>query len=77
MRKIVTKVTFLVPDGIHCNHANSGPKPNPTKRCRFCTEVSKGSYVCVLYNMPLLLESGYLVQKTNDCLRAAKEVRDV
>jgi hypothetical protein len=67
MRKIKTTLEYLVPDGLYCNHKMA--KSNPSTRCRFCTEVSKGVFVCVIHNLPLLVESGYLILKTVECMK--------
>lgn len=66
MKQLKTTVCYNVPEGFYCNH--SMRKSTPLTRCRFCTEVSKANFVCVLHNEPLLLESGALIYKTKACL---------
>ena len=72
MQRITTKLTYYVPKGLYCNLKMA--KTTPATRCRFCTEVTKSNFVCALHNEPLLLEAGYLIQKTKDCLAAVKEI---
>lgn len=66
MRKATVKVTHRVPGGLYCNHHMR--KSTHLTRCRFCTDLKKDGFVCVLYNEPLAVESGVLIQKTSDCL---------
>ena len=73
MRKITVKVTCFIPEGMYCNHELA--KSKPTTRCRFCTEVAKAHFVCVLHNEPLLLEEGILIRKGRGCMTSVKEVR--
>ena len=75
MKTIKTTVKFKVPCGLYCNH-NPMKRSTPTTRCRFCTEVTKNVFVCVLHNEPLLTEGGVQIYKTFNCLAAVKEVSD-
>lgn len=74
MRLLTVRVTFRVPEGLNCNHDMK--KSTPATRCRFCTEVNKGNFVCVLHNEPLLVAGGIMIQKTKKCLQAVKEIQD-
>lgn len=65
MHTIRVNVTVKVPNGFYCNFARQ--KSTPTTRCRFCTEIQKGIFVCVLYNAPLLVEAAVLILKTQKC----------
>jgi len=52
-------------------------KSTPLTRCRFCTEVFKGSFTCVLHNDQLNVLNGILIQKSPACLSKCKVVEDV
>lgn len=67
MRRQKTIVIHLVPRGPYCNIQK-------TARCRFCTEVKKNVFVCVLYNEPL--EGSALIYKTDQCLNKVGTVED-
>ena len=74
MKKLTATVTFKVPDGLYCNH--SMQKSTPNTRCRFCTDLGKGVFVCVLHNEPLAVMSGYLISKTKACIAKQGTVED-
>lgn len=70
MKKIKTTVTYKVSDGFYCNLRQESHKGFPAnQRCRFCTQVSKNNFVCVLHNMPLVVEEGCLIRKDKACIR--------
>ena len=70
MRKIETTVTYKVSDGCYCNLRQESHKGFPAdQRCRFCTKLDKDSFVCVLHNMPLVVEEGCLIHKAQACVR--------
>lgn len=70
MKKIKTTVTYKVSDGFYCNLRQESHKGFPVnQRCRFCTQVSKNNFVCVLHNMPLVVEEGCLIRKDKACIR--------
>lgn len=78
MKRIKTVITYRVPDWCFCNCSNFG---RPTKElCRFCVKHGR-DYVCVLHNMPLDIQEGFLVKKDEECVRATagfkSEVPDV
>lgn len=73
MIRMTTTVNYKVPRGLYCNHQME--KSTPLTRCRFCTEVSKGSFTCVLYNDQLNV-NGILIQKSPACLSKCKVVED-
>lgn len=70
MKKIKTTVTYKVSDGFYCNLRQEAWKNfPPEKRCRFCTQVTKNNFVCVLHNMPLVVEEGCLIRKAQQCMQ--------
>lgn len=70
MRKIKTTVTYKVSDGNYCNLRTEKHKGFPAdQRCRFCTNLGKDGFVCVLHNMPLSLEEGGMIYKSSACMR--------
>lgn len=78
MKQIKTRITYKVPDWDFCNCSSFG---KPTKDvCRFCVKVGK-KHVCVLHNMPLEVQEGFLIKKDAMCIKAtagfAVEVTDV
>lgn len=75
MIRMTSTVTYKVPRGLYCNHKMK--KSTPLTRCRFCTEIYKGNFVCVLHNEPLNVLNGILIQKTPACLSKCKVVDDV
>lgn len=74
MKKLTTTVTYKVPKGLYCNH--SMQKSTHSTRCRFCTDLGKGRFTCVLHNMPLDLMEGILIYKTDACLAQQGTVED-
>lgn len=74
MIRMTTTVNYKVPRGLYCNHQMK--KSTPLTRCRFCTEVYKGSFVCVLHNDQLNVLNGILIQKSPACLSKCKIVED-
>lgn len=74
MKTLKTTVTYRVPCGLYCNH--NMQRSTVTTRCRFCTEISRGRFVCVLHNEPLTT-NGDLINKTRMCLAKARTVEDV
>ena len=74
MVRMTTTVKYKVPRGLYCNHQMK--KSTPLTRCRFCTEVHKGSFTCVLYNDQLNVLNGILIQKSPACLSKCKVVED-
>lgn len=75
MVRMTTTVKYKVPRGLYCNHQMK--KSTPLTRCRFCTEVRKGSFTCVLHNDQLNVLNGILIQKSPACLGKCKVVEDV
>ena len=69
MKKVRVTVTYRVPSGLLCNHTPH--KSTASTRCRFCTDLGRGIFICVLYNEPLSVSRGVLIMKTAACL--AKE----
>lgn len=70
MKKIKTSVTYRVSDGNYCNLRQESHKGFPAnQRCRFCTNLGKGAFVCVLHNMPLVVEEGCLIRKDKACIQ--------
>lgn len=70
MKKITTTVTHRVSDGQYCNLSPTRYKNFPIEqRCRFCTNVGKSTFVCVMHNLPLVVEEGCLIRKAPQCLR--------
>ncbi len=70
MKKIETTVTYKVSDGCHCNLRRESHKRFPAdQRCRFCTNLGKDGFVCVLHNVPLVVEEGCLIRKAQACMR--------
>ena len=74
MVRMTTTVNYKVPRGLYCNHQMK--KSTPLTRCRFCTEVQKGSFTCVLHNDQLNVLNGVLIQKSPACLSKRKVVED-
>ena len=74
MIRMTTTVNYKVPSGLYCNHQIE--KSTPLTRCRFCTEVQKGSFTCVLHNDQLNV-NGILIQKSPACLSKCNVVEDV
>lgn len=68
MKTLKTTITYKVPDHEYCNHTMQ--KSTPHTRCRFCTDIGKNTFVCVLHNQPLAVVSGVLVQKCEECKNA-------
>lgn len=66
MKRMTTTVTYKVPNGTFCNHTMH--KSTPLTRCRFCTDLGKNVFTCVLYNEPLKVIEGALIYKSADCL---------
>ena len=70
MKKIETTVTYKVSDGCYCNLRQEKHKGFPAnQRCRFCTNLGKDRFVCVLHNIPLVVEEGCLIRKAQACMR--------
>ena len=70
MKKIETTVTYKVSDGFYCNLRQEAWKNfPPEQRCRFCTQVTKNNFVCVLHNIPLVVEEGCLIRKAPQCMK--------
>lgn len=74
MKTMTTTVTYKVPDGLYCNHKLQ--KSTPLTRCRFCTDLGKGMFTCVLYNDPLSVYSGALILKSERCSKQEGYVED-
>ena len=73
MKRLTTTVTYRVPGGFFCNHVMQ--KTTPETRCRFCTDVGKGTMVCVLHNEPLMVK-GIQIYKASACMRKEGTVVD-
>ncbi len=77
MKSISTTVHYKVPTWDYCNISVLG-KVGKTN-CRFCVKHGKG-YVCVMYNMPLSMSDGIMIDKEPRCIKATlgirQEVRD-
>jgi len=70
MKKIKTTVSYKVSDGMYCNLRSEKHKGFPAEqRCRFCTNLGKDGFVCVLHNMLLAVEEGCMIRKTQACMR--------
>lgn len=70
MKKIETTVTYKVSEGCLCNLRFEKHKGFPAdQRCRFCTNLGKDGFVCVLHNMPLVVEEGCMIRKAQACMR--------
>lgn len=68
MKKVTTNVTYRVSDGLYCNLKEERHKNFPVdQRCRFCTDVGKRTFVCVMHNVPLVVEDGCLIHKAPQC----------
>lgn len=74
MKRLTTKVTYKVPIGPYCNHDNK--KSTPLTRCRFCTDLGRGKFTCVLHNDQLALLGGALIQKSLACMSKQGMVED-
>lgn len=74
MKRLTTKVTYKVPLGLYCNHDNK--KSTPLTRCRFCTDLGKHGFTCVLHNEQLAL-TGVMISKCPACLKKQGVVEDV
>lgn len=74
MKKQTTTVTYKVPKGMYCNHKLQ--KSTPSTRCRFCTDLGKGAFTCVLYNLPLDVMEGKLIYKATPCMKQEGTVED-
>ena len=70
MKTQKTTVTYQVPDGLYCNHEMT-KKSTPFTRCRFCTDLGKYGFTCVLHNVQLT-SMGILVNKCDQCQRGGK-----
>lgn len=75
MKRLTTKVTYKVPIGPYCNHDNK--KSTPLTRCRFCTDLGRGKFTCVLHNDQLALLGGALIQKSPACMSKQGVVEDI
>lgn len=64
----LSQFSYRVPDWEFCN-CRVGTKPSKDL-CRFCVEVRKNCYVCVLHNMPLSTDAGFVVNKATTCRKA-------
>jgi len=73
MKRLTTKVTYKVPIGPYCNHDNK--KSTPLTRCRFCTDLGKHGFTCVLHNVQLA-SVGVMIQKCEGCLKKQGTVVD-
>ena len=71
MKRLHSKLSYLVPTHDYCNHSLMGASTIHT-RCRFCTEVAKGSFTCVLHNDILAVEQGAMVRKSEACSKASR-----
>ena len=74
MKRLTTKVTYKVPIGPYCNHDNK--KSTPLTRCRFCTDLGKYGFTCVLHNEQLA-SMGVLINKCDSCMKKQGIVEDV
>ena len=74
MKRLTTKVTYKVPIGPYCNHDNK--KSTPLTRCRFCTDLGKYGFTCVLHNEQLA-SMGVLINKCDSCMKKQGVVEDV
>lgn len=73
MKKLTTTVTYKVPAGLYCNH--NMQKSTPLTRCRFCTDLGKYGYTCVLHNVQLAT-MGPLINKCDACMKKQGTVED-
>lgn len=71
MKRLSTKIAYLVSSHEYCNHSLGAASTLHT-RCRFCTETAKGRFTCVLHNDILTVEKGFLICKTPACARASQ-----
>lgn len=74
MKRLTTKVTYKVPIGPYCNHDNK--KSTPLTRCRFCTDLGKYGFTCVLHNEQLAVLGGKLILKCEACFSQQGVVED-
>lgn len=74
MKRMTTTVSYKVPKGWYCNHTMH--KSTPLTRCRFCTDLGKGVFTCVLYNEPLTVTEGALIHKAEGCYNKQGIVED-
>jgi hypothetical protein len=74
MKKLTTTVTYKVPDGLYCNHTMQ--KSTPLTRCRFCTDLGKHGFTCVLHNEQLA-STGPIISKCGACLKKQGVVEDI
>ncbi len=73
MKRLTTKVTYKVPIGPYCNHTMQ--KSTPLTRCRFCTDLGKYGFTCVLHNEQLA-SMGVLINKCDSCMKKQGVVED-
>jgi hypothetical protein len=74
MKRLTTKVTYKVPIGPYCNHTMQ--KSTPLTRCRFCTDLGKYGFTCVLHNEQLAVLGGKLISKCEACFSQQGIVSD-
>ncbi len=74
MKRLTTKVIYKVPIGPYCNHDNK--KSTPLTRCRFCTDLGKYGFTCVLHNEQLAVLGGKLIYKCEACFSQQGIVSD-
>ena len=74
MKRLTTKVTYKVPIGPYCNHDNK--KSTPLTRCRFCTDLGKYGFTCVLHNEQLTVIGNKLIYKCEACVNQQGVVED-
>lgn len=68
MYKLTTTVKYRVSTHGYCNLKIVKDKGFPaSNRCRFCTNLGKKGFVCVLHNERLAVEDGFLIKKTDAC----------
>ncbi len=69
MKKITSKVSYIVPHWAFCNEDKFDLDGSKSKKvCKFC-KVSKSGADCLLYNKSLSVSNG-LVSKTRACEKA-------
>lgn len=73
MKKVTTTLSYHISSGKYCNIKTENHHGFPAdQRCRFCTNLGKGKFICVIHNKPLVIEDGCLIQKCASCLKNMK-----
>lgn len=77
LKSVKTNITYKVPSWNFCNCMSQRKLGQPDgTMCRFCIKEGK-KYRCALYNMPLAVEEGIMIEKAYDCKRATAGFKSV